>query len=421
MEQELISIVIPCYNCSRTVARTLDSILYQTYKNLEIVVVNDGSKDNTLEILENYAKLDKRIKVVDQSNHGVSYARNNGIQHSTGTYQMFIDSDDNYTTPLAIENMMKALKDNNADVCVCRFSHPCFEMYLDSGVYDLTNHSDFLKYYEDFFSCSMIWNRLIKRECLTEPFANGIKLCEDELFNLDNLHNIKRVVVLDDYYYNYYCAPYIPLDNASAITSLIRDNLSSMYDLFNGNQELKEKTMEKNFPQLADEMRYISSFDFFFWSFFLMAKNRVNEDVMEDTFCSLFKNKLFLTSIKAKERYGLKAKKYTNQDIKDFCKIAYFAFRDIKLYNKKLSMYKVFLVLFCKYFLEAGKNLNTEDIVARVYSMMDKPKFAEGLYIRRVIKNRDRHHAKNDASYLTSNMTSWFGNTLWSGDGVKEN
>ena len=421
MEQDLISIVIPCYNCAKTVSRTLDSILYQTYKNLEIILVNDGSKDNTQNVLETYAKNDARIKIVNQTNHGVAYARNNGIKNATGKFMMFLDSDDNYTTPVAIEKMMETLKKENADMTVCRFIHPCYEMYLDAGVYDLTNHSDFIAYYDDFFACSMPWNKLIKRECLTEEYVNGVKLGEDELYNLDNLHNIKKVVVLNEFYHNYYCAPYIPLDDASAITKASRDNVNSFWDLFMNNQPLRDKSIRQFFPEHYDEMIHIRCFDFAFWAFFIMAKNRVDEDVIEDTFCALFNKDLFIKGVKRQERYGLKLKNFDKKDIKEFCKTAYFMFRDIKLYNKKLYMFKVFLLLFCRYFYEQNGEINTIDIVAKMFKEMNSKKLPEAIYVRHVLKNISKHTAKNDIQYLTSNMTSWFGNTSWTGDGIKEN
>ena len=94
MNQKLISIVVPVYNVEEYLSRCLDSIINQTYKNIEIICVNDGSTDNSLKILTTYSELDYRIKIISQENQGLSEARNIGIKNSSGEYIGFIDSDD---------------------------------------------------------------------------------------------------------------------------------------------------------------------------------------------------------------------------------------------------------------------------------------------------------------------------------------
>ena len=203
MQQELISLIIPCYNCGKTLAGTLNSVREQEYSNLEIILVNDGSVDNTLEIANSYAAIDNRIHVYSQENQGVSVARNTGLSHATADYIVFLDADDNYTTPHSLMNMMKRLKETDADMCVCSFTHPCFETYLETGIYDLTDDRQFLEFFQDFFSYGMPWNKITKKKCLTESFVRGVKFNEDELFNLDNLKNIKKVALINEVYHNY--------------------------------------------------------------------------------------------------------------------------------------------------------------------------------------------------------------------------
>ena len=140
--KDLISIIIPCYNAGKTISRTLNSIREQDFKDVEVIVVNDGSKDNSLEVLSMFEKVDKRIKVFTQENAGVSVARNNGLKFAKGNYIAYLDADDNYTTPYALSKMMKRLKETGSDMVVCKFIHPCFEQYLEEGVYDLTNKKD---------------------------------------------------------------------------------------------------------------------------------------------------------------------------------------------------------------------------------------------------------------------------------------
>ena len=89
-----VSVIIPVYNVEKFLGRCLDSVINQTFKDFEIVCVNDGSPDNSAEILEQYSKLDERIKIITQINQGLSMARNNGVAASVGEYICFVDSDD---------------------------------------------------------------------------------------------------------------------------------------------------------------------------------------------------------------------------------------------------------------------------------------------------------------------------------------
>lgn len=116
----LVSIIVPVYNSADYLSDCLESILNQSYQNLEIITVNDGSTDNSLEILQEYAKLENQIKIIDQDNQGLSGARNTGIKKATGDYITFIDSDD-YVEPLMIDHMMDAIKDTKSDIACCSF------------------------------------------------------------------------------------------------------------------------------------------------------------------------------------------------------------------------------------------------------------------------------------------------------------
>ena len=89
-----VSIIVPIYNMEQYLNRCLESIINQTYENIEIILINDGSKDNSLEICKNYAKKDNRIMIIDQKNSGVSSARNSGLDKATGEYLAFVDPDD---------------------------------------------------------------------------------------------------------------------------------------------------------------------------------------------------------------------------------------------------------------------------------------------------------------------------------------
>ena len=113
----MISIIIPIYNVEKYLEKCLDSILNQTYKNLEIILIDDGSTDNSPNICNSYCEKDKRIKIIHKNNEGVSSARNKGIELSKGKYIVFIDSDD-YVSNEHIEVLYDCIISNNVDLVI---------------------------------------------------------------------------------------------------------------------------------------------------------------------------------------------------------------------------------------------------------------------------------------------------------------
>ena len=117
----LVSVIVPVYNVSPYLREALDSVINQTYKELEIIIVDDGSTDGSASIYEEYAASDPRIKLIHQANKGLSGARNTGLEHATGEFVSFIDSDDSIS-PMFIESLVNAMVSTSADVSICRFS-----------------------------------------------------------------------------------------------------------------------------------------------------------------------------------------------------------------------------------------------------------------------------------------------------------
>lgn len=117
--EDLISVIVPVYKVEKYINKCVDSIINQTYTNLEIILVDDGSPDNCGNICDEYAKKDNRIKVVHKENAGVSSARNIGLEKSSGKYITFIDADD-YVEKNYCEELLNILKIENADCVACR-------------------------------------------------------------------------------------------------------------------------------------------------------------------------------------------------------------------------------------------------------------------------------------------------------------
>ena len=120
MDSVLISIIVPAYNVKKYICRCLNSIISQTYKNLEIIVVDDGSIDESGKICDEFARKDKRIKVIHKENGGLSDARNIGIDESSGEYLAFVDSDD-YIRNDYIEVLLDAITKKDADIAICNY------------------------------------------------------------------------------------------------------------------------------------------------------------------------------------------------------------------------------------------------------------------------------------------------------------
>ena len=121
MKNPKISIIVPIYNTAKYLPECLDSILNQTYQNLEILCINDGSTDNSPEILKTYAKKDSRIKVITQKNQGLSTTRNQGLEHASGKYLTFVDSDDEIKPSFIAKLLAPYQKDPKTTLTVCGF------------------------------------------------------------------------------------------------------------------------------------------------------------------------------------------------------------------------------------------------------------------------------------------------------------
>ena len=127
-KENLISVIVPVFNTEEYLNRCLDSIINSTYKELEIICVDDGSTDCSAEILEQYASIDNRITIIHQDNQGVSVARNKGLESAVGEYVCFIDSDD-WIHEQFFTYLHRAITENVADIALCDFKR-CDESYF---------------------------------------------------------------------------------------------------------------------------------------------------------------------------------------------------------------------------------------------------------------------------------------------------
>ena len=206
------SVVIPVFNSEKYIDRCLNSIINQTYKNIEIIIIDDGSSDRSYEICEKKSKKDKRIKLIKQANKGVSFARNLGIEESKGDFIVFVDSDD-YLEDTAIEVCNNNIKDN--DLLICEIAYivnekkiyiPCKlnGEYTTKTLLESLNNRKNIKLAERINSvCGKVYRAdIIKLNQIR--FDECISIGEDLLFNIYYLEKIKKIKWIDYAIYNYY-------------------------------------------------------------------------------------------------------------------------------------------------------------------------------------------------------------------------
>lgn len=207
MDEKLVSVIIPAYNIEDYIGRCLDSIISQTYKNLEIIVVDDGSSDHTGEILDNYAKKDRRIKVIHKENGGVSSARNKGIEVAEGDYIGFIDGDDLIETEM-YKTLVDLLEEENADISHCGYQMVFpnrVDYYYNTGKKKIQTTEEGLK---DLLSGEMIEpglvNKLYKKELIKNcRLDETVKINEDLLMNYQLFKLSQKSVYYDITPYSY--------------------------------------------------------------------------------------------------------------------------------------------------------------------------------------------------------------------------
>lgn len=199
-KNDLISIVIPVYNAEKYLHECLESIVNQTYNNIEIILVNDGSKDSSKEICEYFVKKYKNIKFINQKNKGVSSARNEGIKKATGEYILFVDSDD-YIDKNMIELLYNAIIDTDSELSICNvYGNKSFENI--PSIIDRKTALDLILDKDKFRGYPV--NKLYKSKYVKKILFNpNIRICEDLLFNCQYISMINKISIVNEYLYHY--------------------------------------------------------------------------------------------------------------------------------------------------------------------------------------------------------------------------
>ena len=210
--EDLISVIVPVYNVKDFLRRCIFSITSQTYSNLDIIIVDDGSTDDSGTICDEFAQKDRRIKVIHQDNMGLSGARNTGLDNVSGKYIFFCDSDD-YLRDTALELMLKKLKKDHADIVACGISHVFdgskadfdnTERFTSANPGRWSGHESVIQMMRSDNVCTVIPNKLYKRELFEGiRFPLGAKN-EDEATTYMLLYKAGLVTYMPDDFYMYY-------------------------------------------------------------------------------------------------------------------------------------------------------------------------------------------------------------------------
>lgn len=206
-----VSVIVPVYNVEKYLKRCLDNLINQTLSDIEIICVNDGSTDNSLEILENYSKQDERIKIINQQNGGLSVARNTGMEVAVGEYIGFVDSDD-WVDVDFYEKLYNAAKNNDCDIAVADFlrKHP----KKDKKRLHIKEEKVYSTPEDKYMICrtfreGCVWNKIYRKSLLDKinlKFVPGMYY-EDRDFTARSLFYSDKLVTVPNTYYNYFVNP----------------------------------------------------------------------------------------------------------------------------------------------------------------------------------------------------------------------
>lgn len=265
-----VSIIVPVYNAQNYLHKCIDSLLNQSYDDFEIILVNDGSKDNSKDICDEYASKDNRIRVIHKENGGVSSARNRGLDEATGKYIMFCDSDDyvkedfcapmvalaeNDTDCLVLAGITKLRDDNSTKDELCK--------EYQEGTEATLTHQEFCNLYvklnisSPFLLMHMPYNKLFVRDIIEQykiRFDTNIHYNEDFIFNLEYLDKVSTVKIHNKSIYNYY---------TDAPGSLCKRYFDDMITMFRTKEDVLKKVIIDKADSKKDALRvwYTMVFD----------------------------------------------------------------------------------------------------------------------------------------------------------------
>lgn len=259
MSQKIkVSIIVPVYKAEKYLTKCLDSLVNQSLKNIEIICINDGSPDNSLEIIKKFKNnYDSLIKIIDKKNEGVWKARMDGIKAAQGEYICFIDSDDYVERDFA-KKLYESITDKKADISICGFKRidsntgnvlSCEMKFNSSRIIDTE------KNIEELISINTsLWNKIFKSDILKnlKEIDNPPRILEDMMFLSLVYLKIKKVAFVDDYLYNYMVI------QGSAMNTIKENEVNSIKNaMINVKEEYVKNNATKNQIEMLSAMAFL--------------------------------------------------------------------------------------------------------------------------------------------------------------------
>lgn len=298
--KDLVSIIIPVYNAEKSIATTVESLIKQSYTDIEIIIINDGSIDNSGAVCNEIAKKDNRIRVIHIENNGVSNARNEGLRNSKGEFLTFVDADDTIDFNM-VATFVKTMNEHKVDLVISQFER---QMILTnrivksdmkySGLYEKKEFTE--KVLSDYFGknqnnfITSCWGKLFRTKILKEQrinFDTNLKYGEDTLFTFDYIMNAEKFFVLSDYY------PYKYVIHENSTSSKIEKN---RYQRRKYMVEKYKKILGENYkPEYNKIYLYIGLDCFYNLS---RLKYLENKDFLHKAISEIIKDKNLIDSFK---------------------------------------------------------------------------------------------------------------------------
>lgn len=273
--RKLISVIIPVYNTGNYLKKCLETVINQTYKDIEIILINDGSTDNSLDICKYYQGKDNRVIVKTVKNNGVSSARNFGLSIAKGEYIMFIDSDD-YIELNMIEKLYLAIENSKVDISMCdikKVDEENNEIFVAMNNNDrIITNKEFMENIFDFdYSYGYPYNKLFKRKVIGKiKFDINAHYMEDFKFICEVIQNSKKIVYLKDKLYSY-----------------VQRSTSSLHQKYNekwlSRNDIQKELIDKYLSQMNEKSKSLFLFDYIMMILtsyaFLKKENRLTNEI----------------------------------------------------------------------------------------------------------------------------------------------
>lgn len=278
-----VSLVVPVYNVERYLARCLDFCINQTYSNIEIICVNDGSTDRSLDILEHYKKMDDRIVIINKPNGGLSSARNVGMNAASGKYIMFVDSDD-FISSVAVEKLLENAEKHNSDFVIFDYLNAQNDSYsrvaiTDKSVYEVSVFNiEFLDGYMYSKLPVSAWSKFYNAQFLKENklfFDEGL-IFEDVAFFSKVYTRAKRISYLKEPFYYY---------TVVRNGNIMSQNGKSLFDVFKVYEIAENELKKSDYYEKYKSCFEINMIFDFIWKFEI-----IDTEYKEEFFSKIIEN-----------------------------------------------------------------------------------------------------------------------------------